>query len=246
VQPTYLSHRDLELERRGVSWKRDVRDRMACAMRLSFTEGEYLGACRALGLAVRVARGRRSLGEWCYGHPSGSWEVLGSSLGRSWSREGVRRRLADDRDRGVAKPAGDARERLLEAISGLRCADGSMALSVVGTSHGVPVTARMVSEMVGACAAWDVASISDFEEAIAEAAGTVWEGRLAEARGLAKMLGWLPDERDGADGPRVSHAGVSYDSTDDLLGDGSGTLAGEELGDMAGLDVREAGEEIVA
>ena len=206
VQPTYVSHRDRELERRGVSWKRDVRDRMACAMRLSSTEGDYVAACRALGLGVREARGRRSVGELCYRHPSGSWEVLGSSLGRSWSREGVRRRLADDRDRGVVKPTGASRERLLEALGSLRRADGAMAMDVVGTSQGTAVTARMVSSMVDACAAWDVASLGDLDEAISEAGDGPWRARLIEARGLAVSLGWLPRERDRVDGARMGRA----------------------------------------
>ena len=207
VQRTYRTARDRELEARGISWKRDVRDRVACAVRVSETEAGFVEACRALGLGVREASGRRSAGDWCYRHPSSGREVLGSSLGRAWSREGVAARMADDAERGIEKPVGASRERLLEALGTLSGEGGAPALDVVGTTRGLRVTARMVSEMVETCAALDALSMADLDEAASEAEtgaiGAGWGPRIARARELAGALGWLPDEREPLDGVRI-------------------------------------------
>ena len=195
VQSTYRTRQDMELEEKGISWKRDVRDRMACAMRLSETEADYVDACHALGLTVRVSKSRRRRGEYVYGHPASGREVAGSTLGSSWSREGVRKRLEEDLVRGVTKPRGAARKRLLEALGSFETADGSMALQVLGITHGVEVTAEMVSSMLDACATWDVVSTDDFAEALSEVSAPEELQLLTEARDLAACLGWLPKER---------------------------------------------------
>ena len=100
VRSTYRSKQDKELEAKGISWKRDVRDRVACALALSSTEDEFVEACGALGLGVTVSQGKRNVGEYVYTHPgSSTWRVSGRTLGRDWSRWGVQRRLARDRQR---------------------------------------------------------------------------------------------------------------------------------------------------
>lgn len=39
-----MTKQDQELEDKGISWKADVRDRLACALRMSTTEEEFLAA----------------------------------------------------------------------------------------------------------------------------------------------------------------------------------------------------------
>lgn len=205
AQRTYRNKQDRELEAKGISWKRDVRDRMACALRMSSTEEEFVEACRVLGLGVRESASRRAKGEYVYRHPGGdAWEVTGSTLGRDWSRWGIQRRLARDRQRGVEKPAGTSRERLLSALSPLRAADGSMAMQVLGTTHDVDVTAASVVDMLDACARADVRSMADFSEALREPMPPSERDRLRAAMGLARALGHLPQERDRVDGARVA------------------------------------------
>lgn len=106
----------------------------------------------------------------------------------------------------VAKPKGKARQCLLKAMGSLETADATMALQVIGTTHGIEVTAQMVSSMLDTCAEWDVASVTDFTEALSETCDPEELQRLTDARDLAKSLGWLPETRDiKIDGWRVSH-----------------------------------------
>lgn len=206
VQRTYRTKRDKEMEAKGISWKADVRDRMACALRLSSTEEEYVEACRALGLGVRKSTSRRDAGEWVYRHPGGdAREVSGSRLGRAWSRWGIQRRLDRDRCRGVDKPPSESRDRLLSAVAALETADGAMAMRVIGVSKGVPVTAAAIVDMLDACGAADVRSMGDFKEALREPMPPEERARLRDAMRLARALGYLPDERDKADGTRSAY-----------------------------------------
>ena len=197
VQPTYRTRRDVELEAKDVSWKRDVRDRISCALALSSTEGEYVEAARCLGLGVRVSESRRNRGEYVYRHPAAGREVSGPVLGSDWSREGIVSRLERDRVLGVDKPRGQGRERLLEAVSALKPEDG-VSLRVLGTTRGVEVTSRMVADMVATCAAWDVRSLEDLRAARSEATGASERRSLAEAERVARALGHLPDARPAA------------------------------------------------
>ncbi|MBR3384445.1 MAG: relaxase/mobilization nuclease domain-containing protein, partial [Atopobiaceae bacterium] len=206
VQPTYRSKQDKELEAKGMSWKRDVRDRMACAIALSNTEDEFVEACRALGLAVEWSSGKRTASEYVYAHPgSPTWRVMGRTLGRDWSTWGVQRRLARDRQRGVAKPEGSSRERLLAAIGSLSTAEGAIAMQVLGTVKGTPVTAAAVCNMLQACASMDIRSMGDFQAAMREPMPPEERSRLREALRLARALGHLPKERDRVDGRRAPY-----------------------------------------
>jgi hypothetical protein len=207
VQLTYRSRQDKELEAKGISWKRDVRDRIACALALSSTEDEFVDACRALGLGVDVSQGRHNAGEYVYAHPSGPMRhVSGRTLGRDWSRWGVQRRLARDRQRKVAKPDGKARAKLLEAMGSLSTADGALALQVLGTAKGVPITAAAVTDMIEVCESMDIRSDADFQAALREPMPPDDRARLRDAMRLARALGHLPRERDKVDGPRIKRS----------------------------------------
>ena len=203
AQATYRSKHDLEIEAKGISWKQDVRDRISCAIALSTTERDYVEALGLLGLSVRVSESEHTRGEYVYRHPAADFEVLGMTLGRDWSREGIAARLERDRVLGVDKPCGADRERLLEALSSLEAAEGA-AVQVLGVTRGVEVTSRMVADMVTTCVAWDVRSVADMDAALAEAAGTDALAGLEEASRLARALGHLPKARAATDGERVS------------------------------------------
>ena len=206
VQHTYRTKQDREIEAKGLSWKADLRDRIACAIRVSSDEGEFLDACRALGLSVRVASRGKGDTDWVYTHPArDTWRVSGSRLGRDWTRWGIQRRLAADRARGVAKPVGASRERLLSAITSLERSDGGLAVRVLGTTMGLPVTAADVTSMLDVCARMDVRSSEDFSLALREPMPSDERDRVRDAMRLAKALGHLPRRRDKVDGPRSTY-----------------------------------------
>lgn len=206
VQRTYRTKRDKEMEAKGVSWKADVRDRMACALRLSSNEEEFVEACCALGLGVRESVSRRGMGEYVYRHPGGdAWEVSGPRLGRDWSRWGIQRRLDRDRRQGVDKPSGEQRDRLLSAVASLKTADGSMAMQVVGVARDVPVTTFAIVDMLDVCGVADVRCMDDFKEALREPMPPEERARLRQALATARALGYLPKERDKVDGARSTY-----------------------------------------
>ena len=211
VQRTYRTRQDTELEARGISWKKDVRDRMACALALSSTTEEYVAACRALGLKVERSRSRRSEGELTYTHPaSDTWRVLGSTLGRDWSNWGVQRRLARNSRRASAMPSDASREALLKTIASLRTGRGGLAIQVLGTTRGVPVTASAVCDMLEVCGELDIRSAEDFRAAIREPMPPETRDRVRDAMRLAGALGHLPQRRDRVDGRRSTYEERSH------------------------------------
>ena len=206
VQRTYRTKRDTELEAKGISWKQDVRDRMACALALSSTTEEYVSACRALGLKVERSKSRRNKGELVYTHPaSDTWRVLGTTLGRDWSNWGVQRRLARNRQRGAAEPTGGSRDRLLQTIASLRTERGELAMQVLGTTQGIPVTASAVCDMLEVCGTLDIRSTEDFRAAIREPMPPEMRSRVRDAMRLANAMGHLPQRRDRVDGKRSTY-----------------------------------------
>ncbi len=241
IQPTYMTKRDRELEGKGISWKADVRDRLACTLRVSATEDEFLEACRALGLGVRRSATRKGGGDWVYTHPGKeTWEVSGARLGRDWSRWGIQRRLASDRTRGVDKPTGAGRDRLLEAVSSLERADGGVAMQVIGTTRGIDVTAAGITSMLDVCGRMDVRSMADFSAALREPMAPGERARLRDAMALARALGHLPRERDRVDGARSTYeerralAASRPNLVDEAAGNGHTTISEARDVDDAG------------
>ena len=206
TQRTQRSRRDTELEARGISWKKDVRDRMACAMALSSTAEEYVAACRTLGLKVERSKSRKSEGELVYTHPAADeWRVLGATLGRDWSNWGVQRRLARNSKHASEMPSDASREALLKAIASLETERGGHAMQVLGTARGVPVTASAVCDMLEVCGELDIRSAEDFRAAAREPMTLETRGKVRDAMRLADALGHLPQRRDRADGRRSTY-----------------------------------------
>ena len=139
-------------------------------------------------------------------HPGkGTRQVSGARLGRDWSRWGIQRRLASDRARGVYKPTGPMREKLLAAVSSLERADGGMAMQVLGTTNGIDVTAADVTSMLEVCGRMDIRAMADFPLALRESMPPEERVRLRKAMELARALGHLPRERDLIDGVRSTY-----------------------------------------
>lgn len=76
------------------SWVAETADLVGVARRVSRDEGEFIRTLRELGVEVREsARG----GDWVYSHPgAGGRGVRGSRLGRSYTRQEIRRGFALD------------------------------------------------------------------------------------------------------------------------------------------------------
>ena len=182
----------------GYSWKEDIRQRMRCAVKLSWSTGEYLESCRALGMEVH--EGRR--GEWVYtlaGHPT--WRVSGKRIGFDYSRFGIERWLASDRalERKVgAEAAGLMRDAIASAIDA-----GGTAPSVLGMIDGERYTAKDVADMLDLCEDLDIRSMDDFRDASAEPMAGDARERLRASWRLARSLGHLPEHRQRGDGERL-------------------------------------------
>ena len=183
----------------GYSWKEDIRQRMRCAVKLSWSTGEYLESCRALGMEVH--EGRR--GEWVYtlaGHPT--WRVSGKRIGFDYSRFGIERWLASDRARGRRKIGAEAAWRIREAIaSGI--AAGGAAPSVLGVIDGGRYAAKDVADMLDLCEDLDIRSMDDFLDASAGPMAADARERLRASWRLARSLGHLPEHRQRGDGKRL-------------------------------------------
>jgi len=196
IQHEYRSRRDRQREAQGISWKEDLRERMAVAIAVSKDEDAYLEACQALGLAVRESESRLYPGELVYTHPgSADWNLLGSRLGRDWSRWGIARALERDEARGLAKPDGPTREALLSCLRSLRTVEGDHAFQVLGVARGVEVRAKDVLFMLRTCSAHDIQTMADFGPARRHAVGDEERDALDRAQTLAQALGHLRDKR---------------------------------------------------
>ena len=183
----------------GYSWKEDIRQRMRCAVKLSWSTGEFLESCRALGMDVR--EGRR--GEWVYaltGHPT--WRVSGKRIGFDYSRFGIERWLASERARGRRKIGAEAAGRMRDAIaSGI--AAGGPAPSVLGVIDGERYAAKDVADMLDLCEDLDIRSMDDFRDASAGPMAGDARERLRVSWRLARSLGHLPEHRQRDDGERL-------------------------------------------
>jgi len=182
----------------GYSWKEDIRQRMRCAVKLSRSTGEFLLACMALGMEVRVSRS----GEWVYalaGHPT--WQVSGRRIGFDYSRFGIERWLA--RDRAIGRKIGaDAAERMRNAIAS--CIEaGGPAPSVLGMIDGERYTAKDVADMLDLCEDLDIRSMDDFRDASIGPMAADSRERLRASWRLARSLGHLPEHRQKSDGARA-------------------------------------------
>ena len=183
----------------GYSWKEDIRQRMRCAVKLSRSTGEFLLACIALGMEVRVSRS----GEWVYalaGHPT--WQVSGKRIGFDYSRFGIERWLASDRARGRRKVGAEAAERMRDAIASGIEANGPTP-SILGVIDGEKYTAKDVADMLDLCEELDIRSMDDFLDASAGPMAADARERLRASWRLARSLGHLPEHRQRGDGERL-------------------------------------------
>lgn len=183
----------------GYSWKEDIRQRMRCAVKLSWSTGEYLESCRALGMEVH--EGRR--GEWVYtlaGHPT--WRVSGKRIGFDYSRFGIERWLASDRARGRRKIGAEAAGHIREAIASSIAAGGA-APSVLGVIDSERYAAKDVADMLDLCEDLDIRSMDDFLDASAGPMAADARERLRASWRLARSLGHLPEHRQRGDGKRL-------------------------------------------
>ena len=192
----------------GYSWKEDIRQRMACAVKLSRSTSVFLESCEALGMEVR----ENGKGEWVYSlasHPT--WQVVGKRLGFDYSRFGVERRLAGERASRRPKISAEAASRFRSAIAPI-VSEGGPTPSVLGMIDGRKYTVGAVAAMLDLCEDLDIRSMDDFHDASAGPMAEEERENLRASWRLAKSLGYLPEHRQRIDGNRLKRRNGSNGS----------------------------------
>lgn len=196
------------VESGGYSWKEDIRQRMACAVKLSRSSSEFIESCEALGMGVREDR----RGEWVFSlanHPT--WQVAGKRLGFDYSRFGIERWLAHERASRRPKISGEAASLFRSAIAPIVAAGGPSP-AIIGVIDGRKCTVKDVADMLDLCEDLDIRSMDDFHDA---SAGPMAEGERENLRAswrLARSLGYLPEHRQRIDGNRLKRRNGPHSS----------------------------------
>ena len=190
------------------SWKEDIRQRLRCAVKLSWSSEEFLVSCSALGLGVREDK----KGEWVFSlasHPT--WQVSGRKIGFDFSRYGIERWLARDRALGRRKIGAEAAEHMRDAIASSISAGGPTP-SILGVIDGRRYTAKDVADMLDLCEDLDIRSMDDFHDASVGPMAAEAREELRASWRLARDLGHLPEHRQSMDGERLRRKRASYAS----------------------------------
>lgn len=170
------------LEKEGWSWKEDIRARVRIARELSVTEEGFLRALSILDVQISTT----AKGDYRYVHPDDPrWQVNGHRLGRGYSRDGVRRLLADEGARKVAKPASMERARIMEAFDAWRI-EGIRTIGYIHPRLGISLAD--VAEGLRVANELDIRSASGLDRAIGAAEGADLL-RLSATRDLFDALG---------------------------------------------------------
>ena len=184
---------------RGYSWKEDIRQRLRCAVKLSWEDAEFLESCTALGLGCRMDR----RGDWVFsieGHPT--WQVAGRRLGIDYSRRGIESQLAVGRARCKQRAERAQADRLRTAIASI-VAKGGPAPSILGIIDGKEFTVKDVADMLDLCEELDIRSMDDFDDAASYTIRESVRRELKGAKRLAESLGYLPEHRPREYGGRL-------------------------------------------
>ncbi|MCR4870922.1 MAG: relaxase/mobilization nuclease domain-containing protein [Atopobiaceae bacterium] len=196
------------LAEKGYSWKEDIRQRLRCAVKLSYGNAEFLASCTALGLDYRVDR----RGDWVFsiaGHPT--WQVAGRRLGFDYSRRGIEGLLMLGRT-GNGRKVGRMQADLIRATISPIVAAGGPTPNILGIIDGREFTVGDVAEMLDLCEKLDIRSADDFADALSDSMRDSARSRLEHAQRLAESLGHLPDHRPREYGRRLEEKHNHHDS----------------------------------
>lgn len=163
-------------ERKGWSWKGDIRDRLDTALRLAGSVGDFRELCDMMGIGIEY----NSRGQIKFTHPTApdTRQVLGSTLGAAYTAEAIAERLSRKHaDRVQRAAAGTRSERYMGPRE--RAAVAREARDI-GTDDAAQT--RRFHRLADLVAYNDAHSIHSYEDYPADA-----EGR--EALSYARLLG---------------------------------------------------------
>lgn len=164
------------MERKGWSWKGDIRDRLDTALRLAGSVGDFRELCDMMGIGIEY----NSQGQIKFTHPTApdTRQVLGSTLGAAYTAEAIAERLSRKHADRVQRAAANARtERYMDPRERAAVAREAREIGTDDARH-----TRRFRRLADLIAYNDAHSIHSYEDYPGDA-----EGR--EALSYARLLG---------------------------------------------------------
>ena len=196
-----VTSQDKAIERRGASWKSDLKDRISLARMISADEASFFEALDALSVDHRQSESKKHPDELVYTHPASNGKgIRGDHLGLYWSwwymKKDLQFRSAahDGWVLGLKGP-------ILEAVGSMEREEGDPIQSL-GHCAGKVVTA---SKLITALQVLDEHDVHCRQDGLAAWRECVTDAELAELRAaaiLVRSLHILPEARGPQDAKR--------------------------------------------
>lgn len=165
----------------GYSWKEDIRSRVRIAREISTTEKGFLQALELLDVKCDVT----PRGDYQYSLlDTPKDKVCGYRLGRAYSRNGIRSRLADEETRSIQKPDSMETAKLLAAFDRFRI----VGINTIGYMKS-GVTLSDVASSLETINKYNIRKTSGFDRAEASAPNEDAARNIRQAKLVMNAIG---------------------------------------------------------